>query len=203
MQSNQGSAPTPPDAAAQAPAAVDALARRRLLLKGLGKGAGAAAALVPIQTLATTAPTRLCTVSGIHSNVGSGRTGGTTDQCRGHAPSFYATLANWPGYDTLSRKVSFSVNSTSYSQKSTFRSVFGGGSTTKLIDIVRATTTSSQPNEQVWVTALLNALKRNGGANLGTDGYFPYSAPDVVALYNNATKRADAEYLFATYLQLG
>jgi hypothetical protein len=203
MQSEQGSAPTSPDAAAQAPVSGEALARRRLLLKGLGKGASAAAVLVPIQTLATTTPSdgvvRLCTVSGIQSNVGSGRTGGTTAQCQGHSPSFYATLANWPGYNATTKVASFWLRSTKFYNTSTFKAVFNntGASSVTLFNII----SSGPVSEQIWVTALLNAIKRNGGTNIGSPGYFPYSPNEVVALYNDTAKRSNAETLFANYLQ--
>lgn len=200
MQSKQGSVPTPPEADGQAPVPVDALARRRLLLKGLGKGAGAAAVLVPIQTLAQTVPARLCTVSGIQSNVGSGRTGGTTNQCRGFSPSFYATLANWPNYNSAATPptAGFVLDAVSYNQNAEFQTVFGSGSTAKLFDIV---TTRAPASELIWVTALLNAFKLHGLIPAGQDGYFPYSPSEVVALYRDTAKRADAERLFTNYLQ--
>lgn len=208
MQSDQGFEPTTPeDAAHSAPQSTfsgDALARRRLLLKGLGKGASAAAVLVPIQTLAAPTPldgvTRLCTVSGIQSNVGSGRTGGTTAQCRGYTPTYFRTLANWPGYVSSTQRATFQLRGTNYTQRSTFKAVFANTSASgdRLIDIL---TNSSPASELIWTTALLNAFKRNGGTGAGTDGYFPYSATEVVALYNNTAKRADAEYFFANYLQ--
>lgn len=177
----------------------DALARRRLLLKGLAKGSAVAAAVAPVQSLmAQTSTERLCTVSGVQSNVGSGRTGGTTAKCQGNSISYFSTLSNWPGYNSVSSpNGSFTNGSTSgLTAQATFFAVFAGGSSGSLISIVTGSPASS---EAIWVTALLNANKRTH--DISVLGYFPYTPAEVVALYADNAKRSAAEAFFSGYLQ--
>ena len=182
----------------------EALARRRVLLKGLSKGGVVVAAAVPLHSLAAGLPPdgtlRLCTVSGIQSNVGSGRTGGTTQQCQGNNPQHFTSLANWPGYSagsppSIPPSASFIVGTQTITNLSAFSSVFGGGSGTGLFDIL----VGSGNSEKIWITALLNAVKR-AATLLPNLGYFPYSASEVIALYSS-TNKADAEFFFSNYLQ--
>ena len=177
----------------------DALARRRLLLKGLAKGSAVAAAVAPVQSLmAQTSTERLCTVSGVQSNVGSGRTGGTTAKCQGNSISHFSTLSNWPGYNSgSSPNGSFTNGTTSgLTALATFSFVFGSGPAGVLISIVTGSPASS---EAIWVTALLNANKRSHDINV--TGYFPYTPAEVVALYADNAKRSAAEAFFSGYLQ--
>ncbi len=208
MQSEQRSPSTTPDEAVPAIAG-DALARRRLLLKGLGKGSAAVAVLVPIQTLAAIEPLspRLCTVSGVQSNVGSGRTGGTTTNCSGYAPSHFATLANWPGFTpgpgNSAGSASFQVGTQTYTDATRFNAIFGNtGSNTKLLDVFTLSTSSA--SEKVWAAALLSAVKKLllglGPTQIGSAGYFPYTPAEVVALFTSARK-VDAEAFFKNYLE--
>src|SRR5437867_1070846 len=78
------------------------LSRRRILLKGIGKGSAILAAAAPIKTLASTpsvtANGQICTISGVQSAVHSQQTHLPT--CAGKKPSFYSTIANWPNGDT-------------------------------------------------------------------------------------------------------
>lgn len=184
-----------------------ALQRRRLLLKAAGKGATVVALAVPIQTLATGGPLadRLCTVSGVQSNVGSGRTGGTTAKCLGYMPSHFATLANWPGYSaaTAPPSATFSVGSGSYTDQTFFSTIFGSGSGNKLFDLF--TVAGMNASEITWAAALLSAIKKQL-AGLGPNaptapGYFPYTPEEVVILYKDPLQKGPAEAFFSGYLQ--
>lgn len=176
----------------------EALARRRMLLKGLGKGSAALAVVVPIQTLAATTiigGTKLCTVSGVHSNIGSHNATGQQSECSGYQPSHYAMLANWPGYSSPPATTSNTVGSITFTENDYFATVFGGGSTgnnaAKLLTIVQ---TGSPASEQVWVTALLNAIKNPIGFN------FPYTPQQVLDFYNSP-QAAQALLFFQGYMQ--
>lgn len=173
------------------------LARRRVLLKGLGKGSAALAVVVPIQTLAANTiigGTKLCTVSGVQSNVGSHNTG-TQTTCSGYQPSHYATLANWPGYSSSPARATNTVDGITFDETAYFNTVFGGGSSSsnaaKLLTIV---TSGSPEPEQVWVTALLNAIKNPVGFN------FPYTPTQVRAFYAGP-QAAQALAFFRGYMQ--
>lgn len=173
----------------------DALRRRRLLLKGLGKGSAVVAAAVPIHTLAapvlTPTTVRLCTVSGVQSNVGSGRTGVTTATCMGYSPAYYSTLSHWPGYNGST--TSNTVGGTTFTELSSFAAVFGSGPATGLLAILQG---SAGSDTAVWITALLNGIKQQPGHS------FPYTGPEVVAFYNDTPANASkALAFFRGYVQ--
>ena len=184
----------PIDSLASVSPSVSALARRRMLLTSLGKGSAAVALVVPIQTLAVTTivgGTKLCTVSGVQSNVGSHPLG-TPTICQGNSPIFFQTLANWPGYDSTPKKpvANFTVDGMNFSNNSNFSDVFTNGANTKL-DAVLTTPTS---DDAVWVTALLNALKNTFN--------FPYTASQVRAFYNGGGPlKAQALAFFKDFMQ--
>lgn len=176
-----------------------ALARRRMLLKGLGKGSAALAVVVPINTLAATTiigGTKLCTVSGVQSNIGSHPTDGTV--CSGYTPGHYAVLTNWPGYapgnnPPTTATATNTVDGITFTDSSEFREVFGGGSNNKLLNILTSAPTS---DEAVWVTALLNAIKNPPTFN------FPYTPSQVRAFYTGGGTLADqALAFFKGYMQ--
>lgn len=186
----------------------DALRRRRLLLRGVGKGAALASVVVPIQSLANPSLTvRLCTVSGVQSNVGSGRTGGTTATCQGFAPGHFADLKNWPGYSAgPPERIAFQVGGSNFTERSRFNAngLFGSGSNSRLIEIF-AQNYQVEP-DKVWAAALLTAVKK-GALGLAGSGamsqplYFPYTATEVLGLYNSPRK-ADAEAFFRSSINL-
>lgn len=173
----------------------EALARRRLLLKGLGAGTAAgAAAFAPIQSLAAPSlPVKLCTVSGSLSaaGVGSGRTGLTTASCKGYSPVRYQTLANWPNTNGTSPNPSSNLGATVISPTTAFNAVFIGGSANTFLSIL---TSAPGSIEAVWVTALLNAIVQPPGFN------FPYTPAEVIAFYSSPSA-ADAVAFFQNYLQ--
>lgn len=172
-----------------------ALARRHMLLKGLGKGSAVLAAAMPISTLAAptivTSNNKLCTVSGVQSQVSSQVTEKAT--CAGYEPSYYATLSNWPNYNGSVNPPSASntVGMTQFSDKSKFDAIFGSGSSSNNIYLI--VRNSSTADEAVWISALLNAL---GGKN-----NFPYTALEVVAFYKSNEKNAAALAFFRDFMQ--
>lgn len=170
-------------------------ARRRILLKGLGRGSAALAVVVPIQTLAATTiigGTKLCTVSGVQSNVGSQNPGVQTF-CSGYQPNHYATLANWPGFSVSTSIATNTVDGITFTQTTPFNVVFSSGVTTELLAIL---TNSPLSDEAVWVTALLNAINNPFGFN------FPYTPAQVRAFYIGGGKLAtDALAFFRGYMQ--
>ena len=183
----------PIDSLASVSPSVSALARRRMLLTSLGKGSAAVALVVPIQTLAATTivgGTKLCTVSGVQSNVGSHGTKPPVT-CQGNSPTFFQTLANWPGYTATPKPLAtFTVDGILLTNNSKFSDVFPGGANTKL-DAVLNTPSS---DDAVWVTALLNALKNTFN--------FPYTASQVRAFYNGGGPlKAQALAFFKDFMQ--
>ena len=182
-------------AAAAGSLSPEALRRRRVLLKGLGKGSAVLAAVAPIHTLA--APmlsppvVRLCTVSGVQSNVGSGRTGGTTATCKGYSPSYYGTLSRWPGYNGST--TSNPVGGNTFTELSSFASVFGSGPATGLLAIL---TGAPGSDNAIWITALLNGIKQTPGHQ------FPYTGEQVLAFYHDTpANAAKALAFFRDYVQ--
>lgn len=180
-----------------------ALARRRMLLKGVGKGAAVVAAAVPIQTLATQSVLTYdglhqCTVSGAMSGVHSATPTGTPT-CNGYTSSRYATLSFWPGYVAGSpAHATNTVDGITFNETASFATVFGGGSSgggsaARLLNIV---TSGSPEPEQVWVTALLNAIKNATVPSLN----FPYTPSQVRALYASS-QAAQALSFFRSYMQ--
>ncbi|OYV01281.1 MAG: hypothetical protein CFE45_05525, partial [Burkholderiales bacterium PBB5] len=127
-----------------------------MLLKGLGKGSAVAAVVVPINTLAAPTLMRLCTVSGMQSNVGSGRTGIKTDQCKGYAPDYYAIIENWPNYVFQKGRMAINhVDGIEFSELSLFAEVFGPGAALGNVSLINIYTNNRGSEESVWVTALL------------------------------------------------
>lgn len=172
----------------------EALARRRMLLKGLGKGSAALAVVVPIQTLAATTiigGTKLCTVSGVQSNVGSHNATGQQSECSGYQPSHYVTLANWPGFSATTGTATNIVDGITFTETTPFSTVFGAGVATPLLDIL---INSPSSDEAVWVTALLNAISNPVGFN------FPYTPTEVRAFYSSP-QAAQALAFFQGYMQ--
>lgn len=174
----------------------DALARRRTLLKGLSRSSAVLAMAVPISTLA--APTiigggKLCTVSGVHSNIGSHPTDGT--HCQGFTPRHWATLSNWPNYSSNTNHAINSVDGISFDETALFSTLFRLGSGNSLLSIVANNNTS----EAVWVTALLNAIYGITQPAMN----FPYSPTQVRSFYSDPdpAKRGAAFSFFNDYMQ--
>ena len=81
--------------------------RRRLLLRGIGKGSALLAAAVPIKTLASTPSVtvngQICTVSGTQSAAHSKAKNLPT--CGGLSPGYYMKIEHWPNYPTTTYTV--------------------------------------------------------------------------------------------------
>ena len=181
--------------------ASDAMARRRMLLKSLGKGSSViAAAAIPMHTLAATgtlantANGRRCSISGTMSGVHSQNT--VTNICTGYSPSYYCTISNWPNYDSTTRTATNSANGKTFTQYSTFTNLFGGNSTIgyqKLIDIMLK---NSGSDEFHWTAALLNSLPGSLATN------FPYTSIQVINCYNAADPtRTNGLNFFKQYME--
>jgi len=182
---------------------VAALVRRRLLLRGLSKGAVAAAAAVPLHTLAST-QTRCetdgkngtqvvwATVSGSQSAVGS-RAPTDTLVSEGFGATHYAALSNWPGYQAKPGQ-NKSISNT------VFRSVFAGASGTNASLTCYTIVTQQQTSPECrWVLAYLNATTCEGTN-------YPYTTQEVLNLYQNGGSNGNptlvaCETFFGTYME--
>ena len=154
--------------------------RRRLLLRGIGKGSALLAAAVPIKTLASTPSVtvngQICTVSGTQSAAHSKATNLPT--CGGLSPSYYMMIGHWPNFPTTM----YTVAGKTFNQDTNFNAVFGGGQAVGMLTIM--ITTPNNSDEFHWIAALLNAIK-------APPGYvFPYSASEVLALYAGSQSAA-------------
>ena len=154
--------------------------RRRLLLRGIGKGSALLVAAVPIKTLASTPSVtvngQICTVSGTQSAAHSKAKNLPT--CGGLSPGYYMKIAHWPNFPTTT----YTVAGKSFNQNTNFNAVFGGGQAVAMLTIMN--TTPNNSDEFHWIAALLNAIK----APLGY--VFPYSASEVLALYAGSQSAA-------------
>lgn len=176
-----------------------AVARRRALLRGVGKGAAVLAATAPLQTLAgqsllTFDGKHQCSVSGQHSGVHSA-TPTNTARCSGYSPDYWGQpatngngsgpLRTWP---------------TDYKQK--FINIFtqsGFNNSITLFDVMRNDGQFINRDERHWLCAYLNAL-----ASVASGLSFPYSAAQVLAYYNTgvgSTVYLDALKFFTDYME--
>lgn len=146
-----------------------AVARRRMLLKGAGKGVAVMAATVPIQTLAgqsllTFDGKHQCSVSGMQSGVHSA-TPTNTPVCGGYSISYWknnaATAGIWP------------INSTTRYSPTLTKITLTGNPT--MLEVLTNFATSDEAH---WVCAYLNALK--------VVFNFPYTSSQVQA-YNGSS----------------
>lgn len=182
----------------------DALARRRMLLKSLGKGATVATAVsVPMHSLAAIGTLSVteagpggkrCTVSGTMSGVHSNEN--VAAVCQGFAPTKYQDINKWPGTrNTVAgvTHVSNTVNGITFTDESTIKTLFSGYGNRKLLQKLNEAPTSDQA---VWITALLNSLNPSAAAM-----NYPYSPTEVLALYNDTNSRDAALAFFRGYMQ--
>ena len=165
-----------------------AVARRRILLKGLGKGAAVLAATAPIQTLASQSLLTFdglhqCTVSGMKSGVHSKTPLDTTPRCGGFSIAHWSNLntTQWPGGTVTSALKWKDVFTTSSSYKNN-----------TLAQILQNSSSNSS-TEAHWIVAWLNATQPPPGTP------FPYTRDEVVA-YNTAAS-VDAYTFFTTFME--
>lgn len=188
--------PNTDDKTVKTPAPSSHAERRRLLLKGLGKGTAVVAAVSPIKSMAYTAALtgtggKICSISGVQSGAHSKTT--ITAICGGRNVAYYQdNLPHWPGYSAgPPAHASFSNGATSFNELATFASVFGGGSSTPVFNIVRDSPASDEAH---WVVALLNA-------NVTKVGYVaPYSPAEVKAFYGGSQPAAALAF-FQGYME--
>lgn len=185
-----------------ASASSSGIARRRMILASLGKGATVTAAVaVPMNSLAAfgtlsiTADGRRCTLSGNMSKPHSTET--TTALCEGWSPSYYSQTANWPPSTNLDGSYTIPSNGAffarTFTQNTSFIGLFGTGSDESLINIL---TNSPSSNEATWIAAVLNGTPGSPAEAAN----FPYTAAEVLGLYSGS-KSAEALAFFKGFMQ--
>ena len=189
--SENSATPSPKAEGKGATLSADALARRSLLLKGLGRGSAVLAATVPLQTLAgqsllTYDGKHQCSVSGMHSGVHSA-TPTDTPICGGYSPGWWRQSDDgikprrtWP----------LLPNSWTYNTKCSVvfsKRVLSGNPS--LFQVMRD---YSNTDEFHWICAWLNALSHSFN--------FPYTGQEVIDFYNSSSS-ADALAFFKTYME--
>ena len=168
----------------------EATARRRVLLKGVGRGAAVLAATVPIRTLAG----QQCTASGMNSALASLGPGGVPVCAAGFTALYWGAsnsltppgpVHNWPS---------------SVVPGDTCKSIFGKFTLTTLampqptlFQVVNASAFAAS-DERHWICAWLNAKSVPG---------FPYTDTKVLSFYNSplSTEYNNALIFFKTYME--
>jgi hypothetical protein len=191
------------DSGATVPAGTEALsssaiARRRVLLKGVGKGTAVLAATVPLQTLAgqsllTFDGKHQCSVSGMHSGVHSA-TPTNTPLCGGYSPGWWGQVENGSDPRVPKRTWPALPNFWSYNTKCsavfTSQTLTGDPTLFQVMDDPQYAST----DERHWICAWLNALSHSFS--------FPYSGQEVLDFYfASPTVSADALNFFKTYME--
>lgn len=186
-----------------------AMARRKMLLISLGRGTAVVGAVaVPMQSLAAigslslTADGKRCTISGTMSAVHSNPNEALLPRCSGRRPSFYSVVTNWPNYNastnpSATNGITGGGGTFTFNKDTKFNAIglFGSGSTLSLIDLLLTAPTSDFAH---WATALLNGTL---GSAAGMNTNFPYTAQQVIDLYNNPARQADALNFFKNYME--
>ncbi len=168
----------------------DAMARRRVLLKGIGTGSAVLAAALPIQTLAsqsvlTPGGQHQCTISGAQSGVHSATT--TSAVCGGYSVIHWGSgnghpTNSWP---------------TDYLQKCA--AVFTKTSLPSDLSLFQVMKDHPTTNDAHWICAWLNALWNE--LHPGTLN-FPYTGSQVLAFYgSDSTSGSPALNFFMTYME--
>jgi len=184
-----------------------AVARRRVLLKGVGKGSAVLAATIPLQTLAgqsllTFDGKHQCSVSGMHSGVHSA-TPTNTPICGGYSPGWWGQSQivggkivpkrAWPA---LPNGWTFNTKCDAVFTKCTLRNTDGSKpSLFQIVEPQEPISKFSNTDEFHWVCAWLNALSHSFN--------FPYSGQQVLDFYNSpsSTVYQDALTFFKTYME--
>ena len=182
--------------------APDALARRRMLLKSLGKGSTViAAAAIPMHTLASTRSLSLtssdgkrCTISGTMSGVHSSET--ITAICTGYSPGYYKTISHWQTYNITTGIATNYVGTKQFTQNSTFTFLFGGTSSIGSKSLIDIMLQNSNTDEFHWIAALLNSLPGSVAVN------YPYSPSEVIGFYNSTTMYSKALTFLKNYMEV-
>lgn len=208
-----------------------AVARRRMLLKGLGKGSAVLAAAVPLQTLASqsvfTNPGKdgalaiRCGISGMTSGIHSRDT--VTTVCTGYSPGYYKNHA-WPAdinrdapcttvckdsqlktYVCTETKTHQGTTTTTTFRSGTDVTNSNNGKTCKPVAVPSTLFDvidfHESSDEYHWICAWLNGM---GGAPASWN--FPYTGAQVIAFYNGTGPgghtKAQALAFFRTYMEI-
>lgn len=173
-----------------------ALSRRRALIKGLGKGGAAVAAVAPIQSyaLGSFASPRSCSVSGIGSGVTSHRPDGMKN-CVGWAPTHFYSLKhgealNWP------------QELAAQSKTLKFNNLFTDSSSELVLNVLLGLP-SDDPVRRIWVTAYFNALIATRDAGMDqAKSLFPLKASEVAAKWSTSEREKLTDFFVAICTQL-
>lgn len=193
---------------------LDSVARRRLLLKNIGKGAAALAVTVPVQTLAqgtvllTPDLQHRCTVSGMQSGIHSQDTT-TGSVCGGWSPGYWQQVADppagsgWRGKKDSSPVVPRPKNWPANAiPDAYYTAVFPNagltlinGNPPTLWEVMSRKGQGNYKNTDMfhWIGAWLNGFRQENN--------FPYTHDDIADLYANPTTRAPALALIKTHLE--
>lgn len=177
-----------------------AAARRRLLLKSLGKGSAVVAAATPLASFAaptmTTSGT-MCSVSGFKSALAS-RTPASPLPCGGFAPSHFVGMdqgqlapRNWP------LLVYPGAPGATGPADLQFRQVFGGTESRRMLEIL-----DSGPSDlKLFAAAYLNAAWAGQAAGVPPGRVaLPFSSAEVIAQYNGGAYAAAVVEFYALVL---
>lgn len=158
-----------------------ALARRRALVQGLGKGGAALAVVAPIQSFA--APKlntgQVCSLSGLQSGVTS-HSPADSNICTGWPPTHFFTGKFATPFDWPTSGPSGPIDPAT----TTFKDVFGGSDTRRLLDILRLQSSSGvatpptedDTNKAYWIAAYFNSLI--------SSNHWVYTPQQVLQQYN-------------------
>lgn len=178
----------------------DALARRRLLLKGATGGTAALAALTPIGALATGTvgstvlvctgignKPALCTMSGVGSAAHSFGSNITQIPACGRNVTYWKDCATWP-----------STSPTACSKATGVSTILSGCSSTfSGKSVLWALQNKPTSDEAIWICAYLNGATMYTSGNPTTTLTFPYSSTQVKAFWDaGGAKRSNALTLF-------
>lgn len=183
------------------------IARRKAILRGLGKTAVIAGAATPLSSLAVQqlryvqdGKNRICSCSGMMSVMHSGAVA-DVEICEGFKPDYYKHDGNgwngtnvkankWPTWPAVNGKVSFvGAGGLSYTPAALFSQVFGSGSNSKVGMLI-----NDSGNEKHWIAALLNAQ------NPALADRFPHTVAEVIAQHNDPAVHAAALELYTTWV---
>lgn len=210
-----GRATSPADAESAAPGGVQTIARRKAILKALGKTAAVAGVASPLSSLAaarlryeSNGKNYQCSVSGNMSVLRSVNPA-SVPVCSGKSPVSYrskdgsctdagATVANWPMWPVLSVNgvnkpvchTQAGQGGTPYLPTAEFRAVFGSGKGKRIGKMI-----NDGDADAHWVAALLNATKY--------PTTFPHTPEDVIRQYNDPAKQAAALSFYQQHVNKG
>lgn len=175
------------DGASDLPLDPQALARRRLLLKSVGKGSALVVAASPLASYAAprlvqTPGGTQCTVSGFKSSVAS-RVPSTVPACAGYKANHYVNRGVSPtqpsGWPTLTGLPSGATQLKDILVSDLFPGVGGALTVFEELD-QRPTSTLS-----LFIAAYFAAALTLQGAGVPGQSGLPYTTADVVSQYNN------------------